>query len=253
MRNESPEVGEDETLDSFYHGRIRLIQKKRGYRFSVDAPLLADFIEIRAGESVLELGTGNGVIPLLLSSRSFRRLVALELQPALAALARRNVLLNGLEDRIAVLETDLRSFEAAEPFDVAFSNPPYIRRRGGHLSLSAEKSMAKHEIGCDISDIMQAAAQALSRDGRCYFVYPAARRADFDRARETSGLKTRRLRLVRSKAEDPPRWILAECDFSAAAAVELTPLCVYEETGKYTSEMERIFRGETIGATPEQS
>jgi tRNA1Val (adenine37-N6)-methyltransferase len=251
MRKASPEIGDDETLDSFYHGRIRLIQKKAGYRFSVDAPLLADFIQPQPGETVLELGTGNGVIPLLLSLKPFGRIVALEVQPGLAEVARRNIRLNGLEERIFVLEEDLKAFDPAEKFDIVFSNPPYIRRRGGHLSLSAEKSVAKHEIRCDIFDIMLAAAKTLKQGGRCYFVYPAARRADFDAARERNGLKTRRLRLVQSRAGEPPRWLLAECDFSAAAPSVLPPLFVYGENGGYTSEMERIFRGENRGALAE--
>jgi tRNA1Val (adenine37-N6)-methyltransferase len=252
MTKTGPEVRDDETLDSFYHGRVRLIQKRRGYRFSVDAPLLADFIETRPGETLLELGAGNGVISLLLGRRPFRRITALEIQPGLAALARRNVRLNGLEDRITVLEEDLKSYAPGEPFDAAFSNPPYIRKKGGHLSLSAEISAAKHEIHCDIFDIMQAAARALKRDGRCYIVYAAARRADFERARETSGLRARRLRFVHSRAGDAPRWLLAECDFSAAEPTELAPLFVYGEGGSYTPEMERIFRGEALDEIAEQ-
>jgi tRNA1Val (adenine37-N6)-methyltransferase len=246
MRKSAPEPGEDETLDSFYHGRVRLFQTRAGYRFSIDAPLLADFIETRPGESLLELGTGNGVISLLLSVKPFGRIVALELQPGLAGLARRNIALNGLADRIAVLEADIRTFRPQEKFDVVFANPPYIRKEGGHLSRSGEKSIAKHEIQCDISDIMQAAAGALKRDGRGYFVYPAARRGDFDAAREKSGLRTRTLRLVHSRPGGEPRWMLAECDFTAAEPFVRPPLFVYGEDGRYAPEMERIFRGESL-------
>jgi tRNA1Val (adenine37-N6)-methyltransferase len=136
-------------------------------------------------------------------------------------------------------------------FDVVFSNPPYIRKQGGHLSLSAEKSVAKHEIRCDISDIMQAAAWALKRDGRSYFVYPAARRGDFDGAREKNGLRMRTLRLVHSRPGGEPRWMLAECDFSAPEPAVRPPLFVYGEDGRYTPEMERIFRGESRESLPE--
>jgi len=251
MRQSAPEPGEDETLDSFYHGRVRLFQKKAGYRFSIDAPLLADFIETRPGESLLELGAGNGVISLLLGIKPFGRVVALELQPGLAGLARRNIRLNGLQDRIAVLEEDIRTFRPGEKFDVVFSNPPYIRKQGGHLSLSDEKSVAKHEIRCDISDIMQAAAGAMKRDGRSYFVYPAARRGDFDAARERSGLRTRTLRLVHSRPGGAPRWLLAECDFTAPRTSVRPPLIVHGGDGRYTPEMERIFQGESREALPE--
>jgi tRNA1Val (adenine37-N6)-methyltransferase len=175
----------------------------------------------------------------------------LELQPGLAELARRNVRLNGLKARIVVQEADIRTFKPLDKFDVVFSNPPYIRRQGGHLSLSGEKSIAKHEIRCDISDIMQAAAGAMKRDGRACFIYPAARRGDFDGAREKNGLRTRALRFVHSRPGHPPRWMLAECDFSAPEPSVRPPLFVYGRDGRYTPEMERIFRGESREALPE--
>ncbi len=252
MRQSAPEPGEDETLDSFYHGRVRLFQKKAGYRFSIDAPLLADFIRTRPGESLLELGAGNGVISLLLGIKPFGRVVALELQPGLADLARRNIRLNGLKTGSPSWRRTSGHSGPAEKFDVVFSNPPYIRKRGGHLSLSDEKSIAKHEIRCDISDIMQAAAGALKRNGRSYFVYPAARRGDFDGAREKNGLRTRTLRLVHSRPGGEPRWLLAECDFSAPRSPpSARRLFVYGEDGRYTPEMERIFRGESRESLPE--
>jgi tRNA1(Val) A37 N6-methylase TrmN6 len=104
----TPEIrpGAGETLDGFYHGRIRILQQKTGYRFAVDAPLLADFIRTGPDEDLLEIGTGCGVIALLLSLKPFRSLIALEVQAELAELARRNVALNGLEGRITVLRTD---------------------------------------------------------------------------------------------------------------------------------------------------
>jgi len=124
----------DETLDTFYLGRIFLLQKKNGYRFSVNAPLLADFIKTKTSEELLELGCGNGVISLLLSIKSFKQITALEIQKSLAELARRNVILNKLEDKITVIQIDLRRFNSRKKFDVIFSNPPYIKRKKGQLS-----------------------------------------------------------------------------------------------------------------------
>src|SRR5512136_1885386 len=111
---------EGETLDTFYRGRIRVLQAKKGYRFSVDAPLLADFIRTRPEDEALELGTGNGIISLLLSVKPFRHVKALEIQPGLADLARRNVGLNGLGGRIEVAEGDLRTYEPGQTFDLIF-------------------------------------------------------------------------------------------------------------------------------------
>ena len=244
MKRREPSPGEDETLDTFYHGRILLLQKKLGYRFSVDAPLLADFVRPRPGDRLLELGAGNGIISLLLSRKAFRRIVGLEVQPGLADLARRNVALNHLEEKIIILEQDLRDFRPKERFDLVFSNPPYIKGRGGHLSHSEEKSIAKHEIKGDIFDIMQAAGRVLEKDGRACFIYPVKRRDDFDRALEGAGLKTRALRFVHSRSGEPARWFLSECRFEAPSMEVLPPLQVYADTGLYTPEMRAIFAGE---------
>ena len=145
--------GEDETLDTFYHGRIFVLQKKSGYRFSVDAPLLADFVQTERRDNLLEIGTGSGVISLLLSIKPFARVTALEIQESLVDLARRNVQLNKLTDRICVVQGDIRDFVTREKFDVIFSNPPYIKQKSGHLSPSGEKSVAKHELKINIFDI----------------------------------------------------------------------------------------------------
>ena len=247
MKRSEPSPGEDETLDSFYHGRVLLLQKKRGYRFSVDAPLLADFIRTRPGDRLLELGAGNGIISLLLSRKPFQRIVCLEVQPGLADLARRNVALNRLEERIMVLEQDFRAFEPKERFDLVFSNPPYIKGRGGHLSRSEEKSIAKHEIKGDIFDIMRTAGRVLEKDGRACFVFPVKRRGDFDMALEKVGLKMKTLRLVHSRRGEPARWFLSECRFEAPCQEVLPPLRIYEGKGEYAPEMKAIFAGEDRG------
>ncbi len=240
-------LGEDESLDSFYHGRILIIQKKKGYRFSVDAPLLADFIRTRDTDVLLEVGGGSGVISLLLSLKPFRRIVCLEVQKGLAGLARRNVRLNRLEDKIAVVESDLRVFRPRIKFDVIFSNPPYIKKKTGLPSSSPEKAIAKHEIKGDIFDIMHFTRKFLKRKGLAYFIYPARRKEDFDLALAGNGLKIRTLRWVHPRRGGEARWFLAECGFSAPRAETRPPLFVYDEKGEYTNELEKIFRGESRG------
>jgi tRNA1Val (adenine37-N6)-methyltransferase len=243
MKRTGPEPADGETLDAFYHGRILLLQKKRGYRFSLDAPLLADFIRTLPADRLLELGAGNGIIALLLSRKPFRQIVCLEIQPALADLARRNIALNHLESKVSVLEQDLRTYRAGEKYDVVFSNPPYIKKMGGQLSPSGEKSIAKHEIKCDIFDIMHVAGKALERDGRACVIYPAKRKADFDRALEETKLKLKALRYVHPRNGEAARWFLAECRFAASSPEIRPPLFVYDERGGYTTEMKSIFAG----------
>ncbi len=238
-----------ETLDTFFHGHVSVFQKKKGYRFSVDAPLLADFIRTRADDVALELGTGSGVISLLLSVKPFRRIVALEIQKGLADLARRNVGLNGMGDRIEVVCADLRTYEPGRRFNLIFSNPPYIRKATGFLSRSEEKSAAKHELHGDIEDIMEKTAAWLEPDGRACFVYPEKRRVDFARAAGRRGFRILRFRQVLPRSGEPANLFLTELGFAAGAATApadpevMPPLVLFAPDGKYTDEAEAVFSG----------
>ena len=249
-----------ETLDTFYRGRIRIVQTKKGYRFSVDAPLLADFIRTRPGDEALELGTGNGVISLLLSAKLFRKITAVEIQAGLADLARRNVELNGLGDRIEVVRADFRIYEPGRTFDLIFSNPPYIRKATGFLSASAERSAAKHELHGGIREILARTAEWLAPGGRACFVFPEKRRADLLAAAGESGLALRRLRFVHPRAGEPPNLFLSELGHIPEAMAALgtgaagsgegsgepelmPPLVLFGPDGRYSPEAEAVFSG----------
>ena len=186
MKQRSQLKGEDETLDSFYRGSILVLQKKEGYRFSVDAPLLADFVKTKRSDEILELGAGNGIISLLLSIKPFKHITAVEIQRSLADMARRNVKLNNLERKVSIVQQDLLQYDSEKKFDVIFSNPPYIKKGEGHLSSSQEKSIAKHELKCDIFDIVEKTANLLKNKGRAYYVYLAKRKDDLLEAVERS-------------------------------------------------------------------
>ena len=235
----------DETLDLFYHGRVRVLQKRKGYRFSLDAPLLADFIRTEASDEILELGAGSGVISLLLSIKPFRHITAVEVQADLADLARRNVALNGLEDRVRIVEADLRSFDPGRTFDVVYSNPPYIRGRGGQLSRSEEKSVAKHEIKCDIHDIMRKTRTFLKEDGRAYFIFPEKRRKDLTDAVNAHDLKLKTIRPICPREDQAANLFLAECDRVSLETRVLPPFILYGRDGKYTAGAEAVFSGRT--------
>lgn len=235
--------GKDETLDTFYSGRIFVLQKKRGYRFSVEAPLLADFIRTQASDELLELGTGNGIISLLLSIKVFNSITAVEIQKSLANLARRNVRLNRLEEKITVIEEDLRTFKPEKKFDVIFSNPPYIKKEVGHLSPSMEKSVAKHELKCTIADVMKKTQELLKKEGRAYFIYPEKRRRDFLQVVKKYGISIKTFRFVLPRQGESPNLFLSECGFMSQKSVVLPPFILYNEKGEYTREAEEVFSG----------
>ncbi len=233
----------DETLDTFYHGRILVLQKRKGYRFSVDAPLLADFIETRPTEELLELGGGCGIISLLLSQKVFRHLVCLEVQPALADLAKRNVQLNQLEERITVIEADLRTYAPGKKFDVIFSNPPYYKKNSGWLSVNQEKAIARHEILVDVAAIMTKTAELLQPAGRAYFIYRASRYQEVVATMKEKGLFPWHIRWVYPRRERPAQFFLLKAGFRNLSPEELPPLVLFQDNGEYTEEAQRIFAG----------
>lgn len=236
-------IQDEETLNTFYHGKILVIQKKKGYRFAVDAPLLASFIQTQEGDICCEMGTGSGIISLLLSMKTFDYIIALEIQESLARLAWRNIRLNQLENRIAVVQTDFLYFSSKKKFDVVFSNPPYIKKNSGHLSFSREKSIAKHEIKSDVFAIMRKTAEFLKHDGRSYFIFPAVRKDDFFKAVEESGLKIGLIRYVYPGPSKPAGHILTECSFNTKGADVLPSLYLRDEKGRNTPEAEAVYSG----------
>ncbi len=243
MNLSSPLKAEDETLDTFYLGRILVLQKKRGYRFSVDAPLLADFIQTKPSDEALELGAGSGVVSLLLSIKPIKHITAVEIQDSLADLARRNVKINKLEEKISVVREDLRQYQPGQKYDIIFSNPPYIRKGEGHLSLSEERSIAKHELKCDIFAVLKKTAELLHQEGRAYFIFQAKRKSDLYQAAEKSGLRIDSVRFVHPREGRPPNLFLVSCNFSSRQEMVLPPFILYDKKGTYTPEAEEIFRG----------
>lgn len=234
----------DETLDTFYHGRILVLQKKRGYRFAVDAPLLADFIQPCPSDELLELGCGCGVISLLLSRKAFSHIICLEIQPSLADLARRNVTLNHLEEKITVIEADLRTYSPGRKFDIIFANPPYFKQATGWVSQLTEKAIARHEIMVDAKSLLGKTSELLKPDGRCYFIYRANRYPEITEIMRINRLFPWRIRWVQPRPKQPPRFFLIEAGRSERAVEELDPLFLFDATGKYSAEARRIFAGE---------
>jgi tRNA1Val (adenine37-N6)-methyltransferase len=249
MKLSSQLKAKDETLDTFYSGRILVLQKRKGYRFSVDAPLLADFIRTEASDELLELGTGNGIISLLLSIKPFKAITAVEIQTSLADLARRNVKLNNLEEKIQIIEEDLRAFWPEKKFDVVFSNPPYIKKETGYLSPSAEKSVAKHELKCNINDIVKKTQELLKEEGRANFIYPVNRKDDFRRVLKAHSLEIKTMRFILPRKGTPPNLFLVEVGFSSQGPELLPPFILYDDQGEYTPEANKVFQGRINAAS----
>lgn len=244
---------QDETLDPICGGRLRVIQAKRGYRFSVDSLLLASFVRLRPGETAADLGTGSGILALILATTPERPFVeALELQPELVDRARRSAELNGLADRIRVREGDVRrsgTLLAASSFDLVVFNPPYRKARSGRVNPNREKALARHEITGTLEDFLTAAACLLKKGGRVCAIYPAPRAATLLAAMKTRGLEPKRIRMVHSRSDSEGEFILVEGTRGGGEELEvMPPLFLYGEGERHSREMERLMDG--LAAAP---
>jgi tRNA1Val (adenine37-N6)-methyltransferase len=244
---------ENESLDPICGGRLRVIQAKRGYRFSVDALLLASFVRLRPGEAAADLGAGSGILALILASRpEHPRVDALELQPEMADRARRSVSLNGLADRVRIHEGDVRratSVLPASSFDLAVFNPPYRKVRSGRINVNREKALARHEIAATLEDFLAAASSLLKEGGRAYAIYPAVRAVGILAAMRVRGLEPKRLRMVHSRSDSEGEFVLVEGIRGGGEELEvLPPLFLYGDGQRHSAEMERITGG--LAASP---
>lgn len=250
MPNTFPLQG-GETIDTILGGEIRLVQDRCGYRFSISAVLLAGFVRLKDGDRVIDLGTGIGVIPLILAkmNRGVGEIVGLEIQPRLAVLARQNVQYNRLDPLIKIVEGDIRQIDRYFPpggFDVMVANPPYYRVQSGRINPNAQKAMARHEIACSIRDVLAAGRYVLKDKGRGYLVFPSTRGVTLLEGMRREGIEPKRLRWVHSRTGEDAAFILAEGQKGGREGVEvLPPLIIYDGNGRYTEEMNAFYRAAT--------
>jgi tRNA1Val (adenine37-N6)-methyltransferase len=228
----------DESLDDLLRGELKLIQKRRGYRYSVDALLLAHFVLPANGETVLDLGTGSGVIPLILAQRgSPKKIIAVEIQFQLAGMAKRNVRLNHFESIITVLHRDLKKLPeifSPGPFDLILSNPPFRPLGSGNLSANPEKAVARHELRVTLQELLQVARHLLKPQGRLCLVYPFGRWSRLLAEIKQAGLLVSRTQLAYDRKGGQPRLGLVEARIKGRGkAEELPPIFIETEKGKF--------------------
>ncbi len=243
----------DETVDDILGGRLRVVQKKTGYRFSLDALLLAHFTGLNEGEDLIDLGTGSGIVALILACR-YRcgRVLGIEIQEQLVMMARRSAVLNGLGRRVEILQGDVRRPEplcAPLSFDTAVFNPPYRRLRSGRMNPDPEKAVARHEIMGTSADFLAAAGYALREGGRVYTIYPATRMVEILFRMRSCRIEPKRVRMVHSRPGGRGKFSLVEgVKGGREELVVLPPLYIYEGEKGYSSEMVAIFR--ELSASP---
>jgi len=234
------------TTDSFFDGKIRVMQNRRGYCFSIDAVLLAYHAAPRAREKVLDLGTGCGIVALILASRhADLRIYAVEIQAELADLAAANVQKNQLENCIAVLRADMKLLTlqmTSGPFDLIVSNPPYHRPGSGRINPEAQRAIARHEIKAELVDVLQTTRRMLRTAGRFVTIFTAGRTTDILSQMRNEKIEPKMLRMIHSNRSTDARLILVEGIKGGRPGLKVAPpLFVYDEKGDYTAEMQQMF------------
>lgn len=240
---------EYERVDDLITQDLKIIQSEKAFRFSTDAVLLADFVQIRKNDRVIDLGTGGGVIPLLLAARKkTKEIYGLEIQKKLVDMAQRSVLLNKLEEKIKILQGNLCQVKeqfTAGSFNVVVSNPPYYPLTGGvQVSPNQMVAIAKHEVTATLEDVIKAVSYLLNTNGRCAFVHRPFRLVDILLIMRQYHLEPKRIRLVYPYANSEPSLLLVEGVKKGKANVKIMPpLYIYGEDGQYTEELQEIYYG----------
>ncbi len=234
------------TTDTFFNGKLHVTQDASGYRFSIDAIMLASLTDVRAGERVLDLGTGCGIIPLILAYRHPDiRVYGIEIQNDLAELAVANVNDNSMQDRITLLCRDMRALKPdliGGPVDVIVCNPPYRKPNSGRLNPDPQRAVARHELKVSLSDVLQTVRCMLRTAGRFVTIYTAERAAELLSQMRLGGIEPKFLRLIHSQVDADAKLILVSGKKGARPGVKIgPPLIIYNAAGDYSAEVQKMF------------
>ena len=237
---------EGERIDELQRNNYRIIQNEKKFCFGMDAVLLSGFAKARTGEQVLDLGTGTGIIPILMEAKTEAdHFTALEIQEESADMARRSVALNHLEDKISVVTGDIKeatTLFGKAVFDVVTSNPPYMTDRHGLTNPELPKAIARHEVLCTLEDVVREAAGVLKPNGRFYMVHRPFRLAEIFEVLKKYHLEPKAMRLVYPFVDKEPNMVLLECIRGAKPMIKIAPpLIVYKEPGVYTDEIYDVY------------
>lgn len=240
------ELRPGERLDDLQLKGLQLIQNPEKFCFGVDAVLLSDFAKVKADETVLDMGTGNGIIPILLSAKTKgKHFTGLEIQEEVADMARRSVQLNGLEHKIRIVTGDIKGASGIFPaasFDVATSNPPYMNDAHGLKNPNEKKAISRHEVLCTLEDVVREAAGLIKPGGRFYLVHRPHRLAEIINALTAWKLEPKRIKFVHPFADREANMVLIEAVRGGRPMVKVEkPVIVFKEPGVYSDEIRSVY------------
>lgn len=234
------------TTDTFFNGCLQVKQYRSGYRFSIDAVLVAAHAGLHPAETVLDLGTGCGIIALMLAYRNPKTKVhGIEVQPELADLAAVNVEENGMGRQITIHCMDMKGLQLNTIFgqaDLVVSNPPFRKAESGRINPNRQRAVARHEIKATLFDVVETACRALRVSGRFVTIYPAERLVDVLTQMRSADIEPKFVRMIHSDNQAAAKLILAEGKKGGRPGVKIgPPLVIYKQDGSYTDEVQKMF------------
>ena len=237
---------DNERIDDLQRNGYQIIQNRGGFCFGMDAVLLSGFAKVKPEEKAIDLGTGTGIIPILLEAKNQgMHYTGLEIQEEVADMAARSVALNHLEDKITIVRGDIkeasRLFGAAS-FDVVTSNPPYMNDAHGLKNPDLPKAISRHEVLCTLEDVAREAARLLRPGGRFYLVHRPHRLIEIITALKSAGMEPKRMKMVHPFADKEANMVLIEAVRGGRSMIKVeAPVIVYKEPGVYTDEIYTIY------------
>lgn len=233
---------EDETLEDLPSVNCKIIQKKKGFRFTVDSILLVNFLKLKKNTNLLDIGTGTGIMPLLLCRKEEINLItAVEIETEIAKMFEKTIEINSLESKIKLINTDIKNYKE-EPFDMIISNPPYMKLDEGYISPHDYRAGARHEVNLNLKELLISAKKLLKNGGSLNLIYRTNRFMEvLDEAKMLS-LNAKRVRFIYSKSNQNSDLFMIEMikGFKCACVVE-EPLYIYNEHGEYTEELKKYY------------
>ncbi len=244
--NSSPLLLPHERLDELQRNGYGIIQDPGRFCFGMDAVLLSGFAKVKKGEKVIDLGTGTGIIPILLEAKTKgEHFTGLEIQPESADMARRSVAYNHLEEKISIIDGDIKEASqifGASSFDVVTTNPPYMIGQHGLTNPTDAKAIARHEVMCNLDDIIRESARLLRPQGRFYMVHRPFRLVEIFCKMVEYHIEPKRMKLVYPYVDKEPNMVLIEGMSGGKSRITVEkPLIVYKEPGVYTDEIYDIY------------
>ncbi len=237
----------DERLDDLQRNGYKLIQNTKIFCFGMDAVLLCAFTRVEKGEEVLDLGTGNGVIPILLKGRTEgKHFTGLEIQDVNVDLARRSVQYNRIEDDVLIVQGDIKEASkifGGASFDVVTTNPPYMNENHGLKNPESHKAIARHEILCTLEDVIREGTKVLKPGGRFNMIHRPHRLVEIIDLMKKNKVEPKRIRMVHPFADKEANMVLIEGIRGAKPMVKIEPpLVIYESAGVYTEEVKNLYQ-----------